>query len=98
MYILGTDTRRLAPGHHPAWEVLQFEGLASGSDRENVAVTVEPETPFLFVVIWLKGVGAGQTDSVREWHVRLREDTPPESDVTSPVCLVPCMVRLLLSY
>ena len=40
-------TRRRASGHHaPSCGVLKFEGLASGSDREDVAVTVELVTPF----------------------------------------------------
>jgi len=40
------------PGTTPLWSILRFEGLASGSD---VAVTVELETPFLFVVPLVEG-------------------------------------------
>ena len=41
------------PRHNAAWEYGgSFEGLVSGSD---VAVTVELETPFLFVVPLVEG-------------------------------------------
>ena len=43
------------PVTKPSWGVLKFEGLASGSDRRVVAVTIELVNLFLFVVHLVEG-------------------------------------------